>query len=464
MEMRKVESTSPEIGPRPAAMGIRTKAEELGDLGADKINPLRGDSAAATIHLPRRGVWNKLFGARKLWWVVIALLVVAGVTGMRLALPGDDDEKDRTTVQVVRGDIEDSVSALGYVQPRDFVDVGTQVTGQLKLLVAVGQKVKKGQLVAEIDPALFQSKLEGTRATLTSLRAQRAEREAAMRLAEQQYARNKQLFASEAVSEELLQQSAAAAQQTTAQVAVLSAQIEQVQSQIRGDEANLRYTSIFAPIDGTVVSILARQGQTLVASQQAPLIMRIADLSAMTVSVQVSEAEISKIKLGMPVYFKTLGQPNRRWQGKVRLIVPTPETVNSVVLYNVLFDVANSDQALMPQMSAQAHFVLGKADNAVLVPHLALMSKNTGKQDKKKADKEARKGDGEANAAERTFMVHVLKDGQVEEREVSVGVMTRTRAQVLAGLTEGETVYVNTPGDNKKAKQKERSLPRLAKP
>ena len=376
---------------------------------------------------------------------------------MWLTQPGTDAAKGPTTAQVQRGSIEDTVSALGNLQPRDFVDVGTQVTGQLKLKVAVGDKVKKGNLVAEIDAALFKWKLEGTRATLVSLRAQRAERQAALRLAEQQFARNQELFGSDAVSEELLQQSAATAEQTAAQVAALSAQIEQAQSQIRGDEANLRYTSIYAPIDGTVVSITARQGQTLVASQQAPIILRVADLGTMTAWVQVSEAEIPKIELGMPVYFNTLGQPRRRWHGTVRQVMPTPETLNNVVLYNVLFDVANPDQALMPQMSAQAFFVLAKADDALLVPTSALTAMDTSKHDKKVA-KEVK---GEAQANERQFTVRVLKDGLAEEREVSVGVMTRATAQVLAGLTEGETVYLNTPSDSKKDKQKGRELPRL---
>jgi len=456
MEMREIENTSPEIGRQPV-VGIRTKANEMGDPGDDKINPLPGDGVAEAPHLRFRGARKKPFRARKLWWVVVALLVVAGATGMWLAQPGADAGKGPATVQVQRGSIEDSVSALGNLQPRDFVDVGTQVTGQLKLKVAVGNKVNKGDLVAEIDAALFKSKLEGTRATLASLRAQRAERQAAMRLAEQQYARNQELFGSDAVSEELLQQSAATAEQTAAQVAALSAQIEQAQSQIRGDEANLRYTSIYAPIDGTVVSITARQGQTLVASQQAPVILRIADLGTMTVWVQVSEAEIPKIELGMSVYFNTLGQPNRRWHGKVRQVMPTPETVNNVVLYNVLFDVANPDQALMPQMSAQAFFVMAKADDALLVPMSALIGKDKSKHDKKDIK-------GEPKAKERKFMVRVLKDGQVEEREVSVGVTTRTTAQVLAGLTEGETVYVNTPSENKTDKQKARELPRLKKP
>ena len=438
MEMREMENTWGRTA------GARTKANEAGAPDIEEVGAQPGEPWVPHHLLRQRR--KKSRWARTLAWLVLILLVGAGTwlawtytdlekrAATWLAWIGAADAgKAVATAPVKRGGVEESVAALGNVQPPQYVDVGTQVTGLLKRLhVAVGDKVRKGQLVAEIDPTLSRSKVEATQATLASLRAQRAERQAALRFAEQQYARNEQLFRSEAVSEELLQQSAAAAQQSAAQVAALSAQIEQVQSQLRGDEANLSYTSIFAPIDGTVVSITAREGQTLVASQQAPIILRVADLRTMTVWVQVSEAEIPKIRPGMPVYFNTLGQPKRRWHGKVRQIMPTPETVNSVVLYNVLFDVANPDQALMPQMSAQAYFVLAKADNALLVPASALVPI-------------ARQKDSKAN--ERRFTTWVLRDGQAEERQVKVGVMTRSTAQVLAGLAEGETVYLSAPGD-----------------
>ena len=461
--MKAPEYRSAQSARQPGPAGIRSEANQLRIPAVDKIESQPRQHAGTPAHRALRAVRSRRQSAGKLWWVVAVVLVAAGAIGTWLALPAADAGKAEPTRLVERGSIEDSVSALGTVQPRNFVDVGTQVTGQLRLKVAVGDKVKKGTLVAEIDPALFKSKLEGTRATLASLHAQRTDREAAKRLAWQQYNRNLDLFGSDAVSEELLQQSAATLKQTAAQVEALSAQIAQVESQIRGDEANLRYTSIFAPIDGTVVSIAARDGQTLVSSQQAPLILRIADLSNMTVSAQVSEAEIPRIRVGMPVYFSTLGMPKRRWEGKVRQIMPTPEAVNNVVLYNVVFDVANPDQALMPQMSAQASFVLASAEDALLVPVSALLAapKNQAPMD---AVQEPKSVKGKNNPKQRKFMVRVLKNGKPEEREVSVGIMTRTTAQILAGLTEGETIYLSAPVDKKQDKQKGLDLSRLVKP
>ncbi len=398
---------------------------------------------------------------RSLVWILV-LLIVGGVAAYFYLFRAQDGTDRFLTDTVERGSIEETVSAIGNLQPLAYVDVGTQVTGQLKILhVAIGDTVQEGQLVAEIDPVLLQAKVDESRAQMLSLQAQLAERQAQHKLAAQQHARNKKLFAADAVSEEQLQQSAAAEEESAAQVSALRAQIQQTASQLKGNEANLRYTKIYAPMSGTVVSINARQGQTLVSSQQAPVILRIADLNTMTVWAQVSEADVPKIRVGMPVYFNTLGQTERRWTGKVRQILPTPETVNNVVLYNTLFDVANPDQVLKPQMSAQVYFVLAKADDALLVPSAALQPLRNPKADAaaEKPKKAEEKAGAERGRKAKTYLVRVVKDGQVEEREVYVGVMTRLQAQVLSGLTEGETVVVGVA-----QKEKEQSARRLPVP
>lgn len=360
---------------------------------------------------------------------------------------GDQKREAFITAAVERGNIEETVSALGNIQPSQFVDVGTQVTGQLKHLhVKVGDVVTQGTLVAEIDPTLFQSRVDATKATLQNLQAQLVERSAQRTLAEQTHHRNKELFRVNAVSEEVLQQNAAAEAQAGAQVAALRAQIQQTLAQLSGDEAVLSYTKIFAPMTGTVVSLTARQGQMLVSNQQATTILRIADLKTMTVWAQVSEADVAKVKVGMPVYFNTLSQIERRWRGEVRQIMPTPDTVNNVVLYNVLFDVGNPDQALKPQMTAQVYFLMNKAENALVVPGSALQPVRAAN------GKSAGKGEG-AQAKARSFVVRVLGEGVAEERQVSVGVMNRVSAQVVAGLKEGEKVIVGVA----EAKDKSRS-------
>lgn len=392
--------------------------------------------------------------ARRWWFWSLVGLLAAGGTGLSLWFGGNGDEAGKyVTAAVERGDIEETVSAIGAVQPREYVDVGTQVTGQLRTLrVAIGDVVKQADVVAEIDPILFQTRVNAAEATIANLQAQLSDRQAQRVLAEQQYQRNLKLREADAVSEEALQESKAVLDQTVAQVAALRAQVRQSQSQLEGDRANLRYTKIYAPMAGTVVSLTARQGQTLVASQQAPTILRIADLSVMTVWAQVSEADVPKVHLDMPVYFNTLGMPERRWHGKVRQILPTPDTVNNVVLYNVLFDVDNPDGALKTQMSAQVYFVVAQAKDVLTVPVAALQPLSRQRPDEGRRARAAGAGPqsprpaaaGGPRQRSRSYLVRVLKDGKVEEREVAIGVQTRLSAQVLSGLAEGEQVVVGT--------------------
>lgn len=414
-----------------------------------------------------------------------AALVAAGAIGWKLA--ARDHPADRLlTAAVTRGTIEQNVTALGTLQPLQYVDVGTQVTGQLrKLHVDIGAQVEKDQILAEIDPTLLEAKVNAARANIRALTAQVAERQAQVELAAAQHARQRELHAANATSMDALQQAAASEKSARAQIAALRAQIDQSQSTLKADEANLRYTKIYAPIAGTVVSLTAREGQTLVSSQQAPVILRIANLKTMTVSTQVSEADVPKVAVDMPVYFNTLGQPDRRWEGKVRQILPTPEVVNNVVLYNVLFDVENADGALKPQMSAQSFFVIARAENAVTVPMAALqpaarrprpaqqasspmdaVAATTAPEAGARGEKSARAGRpvSEASGAPRArqrpaerqaapgsrprprpHLVRVLNaEGQVEERRVTVGVTNRVQAEILSGLEPGETVVVGS--------------------
>src|SRR3954469_22228755 len=297
----------------------------------------------------------------------------AGYYGWNAWNGATDGAARYTTAVVQRGDIEDTVTATGILQPRDYVDVGTQVSGQVKKLhVEIGSTVKSAQLLAEIDPTVYTSKVDADRAQLRTQEAQLADRQAQLALAEQQFNRQTNLMKENATTQDAVDTAAAALRSAKAQIDVLKAQADQTRSSLRGDEANLSYTKIYAPMSGTVVSQSAKQGQTLNANQQAPIVLRIADLSSMTIQSQVSEADVSKLRVGMDVYFTTLGNQNKRWYGKVRQIEPTPQTVNNVVLYNALFDVENPDRALMTQMTAQVFFVTAQAKDAVLVPVTAL--------------------------------------------------------------------------------------------
>lgn len=373
-------------------------------------------------------------------YAAVILLLVLGAGAYLIwrqffAAAGEGTAQGVAVVQ--RGDIEEVVTATGLLQPRDYVDVGAQVSGQLhRIHIEVGSEVKEGDLLAEIDPTLFMARVDASRAQLRYQRAQLQDREAQLSLAEIQHTRQKNLLAEDATTTESVQNAEAALRSARAQIEMLKAQIEQTESSLRADEANLNYARIYAPMSGTVVSISARQGQTLNANQQAPIILRIADLSTMTVQTQVSEADVSRLRLGMEAYFTTLGSQERRWYGKLYRIEPTPTVQNNVVLYNALFDVDNANRALMTQMTAQVFFVVAQARDALLVPMSALTM----------APRRERPAGADAAAAgrpPRKATVQVLAgDGSMSLREVEVGVSNRIQAQVLSGLSEGERVVV----------------------
>lgn len=308
-------------------------------------------------------------------WVVLALAVLgAGAyAGWRHWKGQQTDLSQYQLVKVQRADIEDLVTATGSLQPLEYVDVGAQVSGQLrKIHVEIGSVVQAGDLLAEIDPTVYRANVDARRAQLKNLRATLVERESQLLLAQQQQARQKGLLSGDATTQEAVQQAEAALRAARAQIEALQAQIEQSESTLRADEANLNYANIYSPMAGVVVSITARQGQTINATQQAPTILRVANLSSMTVQTQVSEADIGQLRPNMDAYFTTLGNRGRRWWGQLRKVEPTPTVTNNVVLYNALFDVVNDQRNLLPQMTAQVFFVAAKAENALVVPASAV--------------------------------------------------------------------------------------------
>jgi macrolide-specific efflux system membrane fusion protein len=421
-----------------------------------------GVKAGVSAGRPARSSMSRL-GRPALIFAACAVLAGGGYYAWRLWFAPDSSANPVLTAVVTRGNLEDTVTATGTLQPKDYVDVGTQVSGQLKaLLVDIGAVVKKGQMLAEIDPSVYQAKVDGDQAQLLNQQAQLADKQAQLALADLQLTRQQNLTREDATTADALQSAEATRKSALAQHDSIKAQIEQTRSILRGDEASLGYTKIYAPMAGTVVSQAAKQGQTLNANQQAPIIMRIADLSTMTVEAQVSEADVPKLHVGMDVYFTTLGGDNRRFYGKLRQIPPTPTVVNNVVLYDALFDVANPDQILMTQMTAQVFFITSSAKDAVLVPLTALRpvavesppggprvsaagaaqvpgaARSSGAPRASGADPRSQFASG------RALVSVVGADGKAAEREVKVGVMNRVSAQILSGLEPGEKVVIGT--------------------
>jgi macrolide-specific efflux system membrane fusion protein len=399
--------------------------------------------------------------------ILLVLLALGGGYYWYSASSSTDGKPVRAVA--TRGNVEDVVTAVGNLQPLTSVDVGAQVSGQLESLhVQIGDDVQKGQLLAEIDSSVMAAKVDADSAQLQNYQAQLAEKQSQLALAQLQAERQSRLMKDNATSQDALDSAEAAAKTAAAQVKSVQAQIQQSESSLKADKATLSYSKIFAPMTGTVSAIPAKQGQTLNANQQAPLILTIADLSTMTVFTQVSEADVPKLRLGMDAYFTTLGNGNRRYTGKLRQILPTPTVTNNVVLYTALFDVANPNKQLMTQMTAQVFFVRGSARDAVLVPVAALHygaagqaggGAGTAAPQQRAPDQAGRAGrggggggrrggrgagggeDAEAGLRPRAATVTVVKeDGSQEIRNVTVGVTDRVNAQIISGLEEGEQV------------------------
>lgn len=381
---------------------------------------------------------------RRALLIVLSSLLVGALVAWPFLTPG---REAYDTVPVTRGNIESSVTALGTLQPRQYVDVGAQASGQIrKIHVDVGAEVTQGQPLVEIDPSTQTAKLDASRFAIENLKAQLQEQRALHDLAQQKYQRQQRLAQGGATREEDIQSARAEVRTTQARIDMFQAQIRQARASLRSDEAELGYTRIFAPMSGTVVDIDAREGQTLNAQQQTPLILRIANLSPMTVWAEVSEADIGHVKPGMQAYFTTLSGGNRRWASTVRQILPVPpKPLNEasqgggspassgksgsarVVLYTVLLDVDNTDQALMPEMTTQVFFVANQARDVLLAPVVALQ--------------------GSTDSDRQTARV-VAKNGDIETRQIRTGISDRLRVEILEGLNEGDHLLIGpAPGN-----------------
>lgn len=330
----------------------------------------------------------------------------------------DGDGPGYATATAQLGDLESVVTAVGSLEPMQSVEVGAQVSGQIVALhVDEGDVVEEGALLAEIDTTVFEAAVAADQADLRSLAAQMDQREAELTLAQQRFARQQQLMASRATSQEDYDAAIAELHIVTAEIAALEADIAKAESALAADQANLSYTRITAPMAGTVLSLGVRRGQTVNANQSTPTILELADLEVMTVRTQVSEADVGKLDPGMAVYFTTLGETERRWEGTLRQVLPLPEVENNVVLYNALFEVDNDDHRLLPSMTAQVFFIVARAEQAVIVPITAVGT------------------DGQGQAT-----VQVLAGGVPQTRAVTVGLRTRVSAAILSGLEPGEQV------------------------
>ncbi|MBC2607260.1 efflux RND transporter periplasmic adaptor subunit [Pelagicoccus albus] len=387
---------------------------------------------------------NKRKGSARIWIITLAAVLAAGAAFIWLNSSGASPDKQATGIKPQVATIEKLVTAQGTLEPKDYVDVGAQISGQLThLYIDIGDRVEKGQLIAEIDGELYETQVAANRANLKVLQAERDELNAELKQTEAIVERNRTLIKRRAVSQEELEETETSLAVAKARIQSLEAQIEQAESTLEGNLTNLSYTKIYAPMTGTVVDKSVREGETLNANQTTPTIVQIADLDLMTVRAEVAEADVPLLSPNQPVYFTTLGSQGRRWQAEVRQILPTPEITNDVVLYHVLVDVDNTDGSLMTGMTTQMFFVLGKAENVETIP-VTLLTNRTPQQDDERGT---------------AYQVTVLGSAGPEPRTIYVGLSDRRNAELRDGLKAGESILSSGPSGPVASNQTQRQGP-----
>ena len=416
-------------------------------------------------------------------WGVITLIIVALGALAYTFLKPEETTPNYLTATVEVGDIENNVMASGKVKALNTVDVGAQVSGEVKrLYVEVGDEVKQGDLIAQIDQVTQknnlsneQASLEQSEAALQSAQAELLSKQAALKSAysdlasrqselkqaQSDFARLQDLVAIDAISQQEYDTQATSVETAKAAVANARAAIDTAKAAIATTEANinsqqaalrksrtnvstaeedLSYTTIRAPISGTVVSITTEQGTTVNANQTAPTLVTLADLSTVRINAQISEADVINVSAGMPAYFNIIGNPDKQYDATLTAIEPAPEQISSTsstdaaIYYVGYVEVPNPDRLFRIDMTAQIYIIVNEAKNTLLVPSTVIQEKRAKEKGKSATGK----------------FVRVLKDdGTVEERTVEVGIDNRVNAQILSGLKEGEEVIISEESGKK---------------
>ncbi|MET1659965.1 efflux RND transporter periplasmic adaptor subunit [Yersinia enterocolitica] len=363
---------------------------------------------------------------------IVSLLIISSV--IALSVSGSQQDVPQLTETIGRGDIERNVMATGSLKPSLQVNVGAQVNGQLtKLYVKQGDRVTRGQLLAEIDPTLQQNELRKSEAELQSAQAQKQASQALLRQYLLEFRRQQTLAKEGSGVKSALEKAHAQYDSQLAQLHVNEAQIVQSQMAMETAKANLGFTRIMAPIDGEVLGIVTKEGQTIVFSQTAPTILVLANVDTMTVHTRISETDILKVSVGQPLWFYVVADPERRYDSRMDAIQEaSAESLHedssgsansqqpSAVYYNGIFNIANQERLLRTSMTAQVFIITAQAKNVLRVPLSAL---------------------GEQQLDKR-YRVQIINGKQTSVRWVSVGLRNAQYAEVKAGLVQGDQVLL----------------------
>ena len=374
--------------------------------------------------------------------LIIALVAAAVIVGGYFFTQDTDAQASYLTEAVQRGDIEKNVVATGSIESVNTVDVGAQVSGKVtKLYVTLGQQVKKGDLIADIDSTTQINTLNTRKAELAGYQAQLIARKTAYDVAQSNYHRLSKLYSQKATSLDTLNTAKSTLDNAKAEMNVIQENIKQAEIEVNTAETNVGYTKITAPIDGTVISTPVSEGQTVNSNQTTPTIVKIADLSKMRIKPEISEGDITKVKAGQSVSFTILSDNKKVYHAKIDSVDPATTTISdnssgsgssssgssgssssssSAVYYYANIVVDNPDQVLRIGMTTENNIKIAEAKNVLSVPNMAVQTQHG-----------------------KTFVNILNGNNQPERREVEIGIQNDYQTEIKSGVTEGEKVIVS---------------------
>ena len=362
--------------------------------------------------------------------VFLVLVVVAFLSFKR------NDTSALFTQNITRTNIDQSIEAFGGVFAKKQVDVGAQVSGQItKLYVKIGDSVKAGDLIAQIDKDKQQNDLDIIKAQFESAKANLKSKEVALEIADSQYKREQKLYDNKATSLENLETLKNNFYSLQANVAELKAQIIQLEIQFKNAEKDLSYTTITAPMDGVIINVAVEEGQSVRAGDIAPTIVRIADLNEMEIRMEIAEADVNKIKIGTAVKFSLLDDPDKKYDAQISSIDPADTTISdatsnssssstsssgtSATYYYAKVFVKNTDNFLRIGMGTENSIVIASAQNVLCVPTYAIKNDKNG------------------------YFVELLKGEEIIKSYIKIGIRDTVNTEIIQGVSENDKLVLS---------------------
>ena len=384
---------------------------------------------------------------------ILIILLILGVGGYFIYdnfFKVKDEKVEFITKKAKKGSFSKKVDATGEIFATELIDVGAQVSGQIKkLYVKLGDQVKKGDMIASIDSSTQQNSIDNKEAQLAIYKAQLESAKVALNISKTQFDRENALFAKNATSKQEFESAKNTFSANSAKIKELEAQIKQTNIELSTAKINLGYTKITAPRDGTVVSVQVEEGQTVNANQTTPTIVNIADLSHVKMKMQIAEGDITKIKVGTPVEYSILSEPTKKFQTTVSSIDPGLTTLSdgsygssssskssysssssssSAVYYYAQSIVDNKDGILRIGMTTQNELLIANVEDAIIVPSIGIKKDENG-----------------------TF-VYLLKDGKPVKTAVKTGIKDNLDTQIISGINEGDEIITSQGSSSEIAK------------